>query len=76
MTSRRSLTRLDFLKTFAGPRSQTLTIAAAQLNTQTGLNWGQLTAVGTVVVLPMRAVGPAVMCYLVRGLPLGAVTGE
>ena len=65
-----------FAATFAGPNSQTLPIAAAQLNTQTGLNWGQLTAIGTIVVLPMMIVGLAVRRYLVRGLTLGAVTGE
>jgi multiple sugar transport system permease protein len=65
-----------FAATFAGPDSQTLPIAAAQLNTQTGLNWGQLTAIGTVVVLPMMVVGLAVRRYLVKGLTLGAVTGE
>jgi multiple sugar transport system permease protein len=65
-----------FAATFAGPNSQTLPIAAAQLNTQTGLSWGQLTAIGTIVVLPMMIVGLAVRRYLVRGLTLGAVTGE
>ena len=50
-----------FAATFAGPNSQTLPIAAAQLNTQTGLNWGQLSAIGTIVVLPMMVVGLAVM---------------
>jgi multiple sugar transport system permease protein len=65
-----------FAATFAGPDSQTLPIAAAQLNTQTGLNWGQLTAIGTIVVLPMMVVGLAVRRYLVRGLTLGAVTWE
>jgi multiple sugar transport system permease protein len=65
-----------FAATFAGPDSQTLPIAAAQLNTQTGLNWGQLSAIGTIVVLPMMVVGLAVRRYLVKGLTLGAVTGE
>jgi multiple sugar transport system permease protein len=65
-----------FAATFAGPNSQTLPIAAAQLNTQTGLSWGQLTAIGTIVVLPMMIVGLAVRRYLVKGLTLGAVTGE
>ncbi len=65
-----------FAATFAGPNSQTLPIAAAQLNTQTGLSWGQLSAIGTIVVLPMMVVGLAVRRYLVRGLTLGAVTGE
>ena len=65
-----------FAVTFAGPDSQTLPIAASQLNTQTGLNWGQLTAIGTIVVAPMILVGLAVRRYLVKGLTLGAVTGE
>jgi len=56
--------------------SQTLPVAASQLITQTGVDWGQLTAIGTVVALPMVVVGLAVRRYLVRGLTLGAVTGE
>lgn len=65
-----------FAVTFAGPGSQTLPVAASQLITQTGVDWGQLTAIGTVVALPMIIVGLAVRRYLVRGLTLGAVTGE
>jgi multiple sugar transport system permease protein len=65
-----------FAVTFTGPGSQTLPVAASQLITQTGVNWGQLTAIGTVVALPMVVVGLAVRRYLVRGLTLGAVTGE
>jgi multiple sugar transport system permease protein len=65
-----------FAVTFAGPGSQTLPVAASQLITQTGVDWGQLTAIGTVVALPMVIVGLAVRRYLVRGLTLGAVTGE
>jgi multiple sugar transport system permease protein len=65
-----------FAVTFAGPGSQTLPVAASQLITQTGVDWGQLTAIGTVVALPMVIGGLAVRRYLVRGLTLGAVTGE
>jgi multiple sugar transport system permease protein len=65
-----------FAVTFTGPGSQTLPVAASQLITQTGVNWGQLTAIGTVVALPMVIVGLAVRRYLVKGLTLGAVTGE
>jgi len=65
-----------FAVTFTGPGSQTLPVAASQLITQTGVDWGQLTAIGTVVALPMVVVGLAVRRYLVRGLTLGAVTGE
>lgn len=65
-----------FARTFSGPDSQTIPIAAAQLITQTGIDWGKLTAIGTVVVLPMIFVGLAVRRWLVRGLTLGAVKGE
>ncbi|WGW12802.1 carbohydrate ABC transporter permease [Saxibacter everestensis] len=65
-----------FASTFAGPNSQTLPIAASQLVTQTGVDWGQLTAIGTIVVVPMVIAGLAVRRWLVTGLSLGAVTGE
>ena len=65
-----------FATVFAGPSSQTLPIAASQLVTQTGIDWGQLTAIGTIVVLPLILAGLAVRRWLVTGLTLGAVTGE
>ena len=51
-------------------------IAASQLVTQTEIDWGQLTAIGTIVVAPMIVVGLVVRKWLVTGLTLGAVTGE
>jgi multiple sugar transport system permease protein len=65
-----------FAVTFSGPESQTLPIAASQLVTQTSIDWGQLTAIGTIVVAPMILVGLIVRRWLVTGLTLGAVTGE
>ena len=65
-----------FASTFSGPDSQTLPIAASQLVTQTSIDWGQLTAIGTIVVAPMIIVGLVVRRWLVTGLTLGAVTGE
>jgi multiple sugar transport system permease protein len=65
-----------FAVTFSGPNSQTLPIAASQLVTQTSIDWGQLTAIGTIVVAPMIVVGLIVRKWLVTGLTLGAVTGE
>lgn len=65
-----------FATVISGPGSQTLPIAATQLVTQTGVDWGQLTAIGTIVVAPMIAAGIAVRRWLVTGLTLGAVTGE
>lgn len=65
-----------FATVFSGPNSQTLPIAASQLVTQTGIDWGQLTAIGTIVVAPMVLAGLLVKRWLVTGLTLGAVTGE
>lgn len=65
-----------FALVFSGPNSQTLPIAANQLVTQSGIDWGQLTAIGTFVVVPMMLAGLAVRRWLVTGLTLGAVTGE
>jgi multiple sugar transport system permease protein len=65
-----------FALVLSGPETQTLPIAASQLVTQTGIDWGQLTAIGTVVVVPMMLVGLAVRRWLVTGLTMGAVTGE
>jgi len=65
-----------FATIISGPHSQTLPIAGTQLVTQTGVDWGQLTAIGTIVVVPMILAGVAVRRWLVTGLTLGAVTGE
>ncbi|SDQ10482.1 MULTISPECIES: carbohydrate ABC transporter permease [Actinopolyspora] len=65
-----------FALVFSGPDSQTLPIAASQLVTQAGIDWGQLCAIGTFVVVPMMLAGLAVRRWLVTGLTLGAVTGE
>lgn len=62
-----------FARTFSGPNSQTIPVAAARLVTQTGVDWGVLTAIGTIVVLPMIVAGLVVRRYLVAGLTLGAV---
>jgi multiple sugar transport system permease protein len=47
-----------------------LLAAASRLITQTGVNRGQLTAIGTVVALPMATAGLAAKRYLVRALTL------
>ncbi|MEV5407698.1 carbohydrate ABC transporter permease [Thermopolyspora sp. NPDC052614] len=65
-----------FASSFSGPSSQTLPMAAGRLITQGGIDWGQLTALGVVVTLPMIIAGLAVRRWLVTGLTLGAVTAE
>ncbi|HET7314790.1 carbohydrate ABC transporter permease [Salinisphaera sp.] len=62
-----------FATTFTGPGTQTIPIAAANVLTQSGIDWGALTAIGTIVVLPMAVFGLLVKRWLVTGLTLGAV---
>lgn len=62
-----------FAQTFSGSATQTIPIAAAQLMTQTGIDWGKLLAIGTIVVFPMAIFGMLVKRWLVKGLTLGAV---
>jgi multiple sugar transport system permease protein len=65
-----------FATVLTGPDTQTLPIAASQLVTSTGIDWGRMTSIGVVVVVPMFIAGLAVKRWLVTGLTLGAVTGE
>ncbi|NEM90162.1 carbohydrate ABC transporter permease [Galbitalea soli] len=65
-----------FAVAFSGPASQTLPMSAGSLITQTGVDWGQLCAIGLVTVIPMMVLGLTVRRHLVTGLSLGAVTGE
>jgi multiple sugar transport system permease protein len=65
-----------FAVVFSGPSSQPLPIAASRLVTQTGIDWDQLTAIATIVVVQMMPAGLAARRWLVTGLTLGAVTGE
>jgi multiple sugar transport system permease protein len=51
-------------------------MAAGALVTQSGIDWGLLSALGVVVATPMLIAGLAVRRHLVTGLSLGAVTGE
>lgn len=65
-----------FSSALGGPGSSTLPMAAGALVTQSGIDWGLLSALSIVVAVPMLIAGLAVRRYLVTGLSLGAVTGE
>lgn len=65
-----------FTSALGGPQTSTLPMAAGALVTQSGIDWGLLSALGVVVATPMLIAGLAVRRHLVTGLSLGAVTGE
>ena len=65
-----------FATTFTGHDTQTIPVAASQLVTQQGIAWGQLMATGTIILLPMVICGVAIRRWLVRGLTMGAMSGQ
>ena len=54
-------------------QATTLSIAVASFITDRGIDWGPMSAMGFVIVLPMVLVALLLTRYLVRGLALGAV---
>lgn len=62
-----------FALIFTNNATQTIPVAAAQLVTQTGTLWGQVMAIGIVILAPMVMFGMIVKNYLVSGLTMGAI---
>lgn len=62
-----------FALIFTNNETQTIPVAAAQLVTQTGTLWGQVMAIGIVILAPMVLFGLIVKNYLVSGLTMGAM---
>lgn len=65
-----------FATTFTGQETQTIPVAASQLVSQQGIEWGQLMATGTVIMLPMVICGVAIRKWLARGLTMGAISAQ
>ncbi len=65
-----------FATTFTGADTQTIPVAASQLVSQQGIVWGQLMATGTVILVPIMICGVAIRKWLVRGLTMGAMSGQ
>lgn len=58
---------------FTAAESQTLPVVVARLITQRGILWGQVMSMGSMIFLPILAVGLMIQKYLVRGFTMGAV---
>ncbi|HZS87297.1 MAG TPA: carbohydrate ABC transporter permease [Chloroflexota bacterium] len=65
-----------FATVFTGADTQTIPVAASQLVTQQGIQWGQLMATATIILTPMVICGVAIRRWLVRGLTMGAISGQ
>ncbi len=57
----------------SSPDSQTVPVGASTLITRIDINWGAMSAAGTLAVLPIVVFALIVQRHLVRGLTLGAV---
>ena len=55
--------------------AKTLPVRIASFITDKGILWGDMSAMGTVIVLPVVLFALATQRYLVRGLVAGAVKG-
>lgn len=64
-----------FALILGGGNVKTLPVVIPQLINDRGAEWGEIAAIGSVVVLPILALVFAVHRHLVRGLTMGAVKG-
>jgi len=64
-----------FANLLTAARTKTAPVGLTEYATPVSVLWTQIMAAGTVVVLPVLAVGVFIQRFLVRGLALGAVKG-
>jgi len=57
----------------AASDAMTLAPLVARLSTEYGVEWGPMTALATILFLPLLVLGAAIQRYLVSGLSMGAV---
>jgi ABC-type glycerol-3-phosphate transport system permease component len=62
-----------FANILAGADNRTAPVSLTQYVTPTSIDWTQIMAAGTVVILPVWIIALSVQRYLVRGLTMGAV---
>lgn len=57
----------------SGTRSQTVPVAVNSFITLVGILWGEVTAAGTLILLPVVIFGILVKKHLISGLTMGAI---
>lgn len=62
-----------FALTLTGLDARTLPVAATAFMTDRGIMWGSMTAMATVIALPLMIITVFIQKYFVRGLTFGAV---
>lgn len=64
-----------FALIFTGAKAKTAPVAVPELIGEMGILWGEITAAGTVLSLPIFALAAIVQRHLIGGLTFGAVKG-
>ena len=60
---------------FTSSEAQTLPVAIASFVTDRGIEWGSMSAAGSVLILPLAVLFYAIQRFLIRGLSFGAIKG-
>jgi multiple sugar transport system permease protein len=65
-----------FAYVLTGRNAPTIPVGIAAFITQHGVHWDQVTATGTLIMLPILVFGVIIQRYFVRGLIEGALAGQ
>jgi multiple sugar transport system permease protein len=65
-----------FAYVLTGQNAPTMPVGIAAFITQHGVKWDQVTATGTIIMLPILVFGLIIQKYFVRGLIEGALAGQ
>jgi multiple sugar transport system permease protein len=64
-----------FAVIFTSSTAQTLPVAIASFVTDRGIEWGRMSAAGSVLIVPLTVLFYSIQRFLIRGLSFGAVSG-
>lgn len=64
-----------FANILSGPNVKTAPVGLNEFSTPVGVLWGQISAAGVLIVLPVAIIAIIVQRHMIRGLTMGAVKG-
>jgi multiple sugar transport system permease protein len=64
-----------FAVIFTSSTAQTLPVAMASFVTDRGIEWGKMSAAGSVLIEPLTVLFYSIERFLIRGLSFGAIAG-
>jgi multiple sugar transport system permease protein len=64
-----------FSLTLSGSNTQTLPVGVTAFMADKTINWGEIAAMGVIMIIPVCILTSLVQKYLIKGLTMGAVKG-